>query len=211
MFGRKKDSQSSSGSVRADSVTTETPSAGTESSDQQTSARYTPPKGKPTPSRKQQEAARRQPLVPADRKAAKEADRQAMREQRMKENIAMQTGDERFLPARDKGAQRRFVRDHVDARFNLGDFMLIIIFLIFIAGFLVPHPLAQQYSVTLMWLFFLLVAVDMWLLWRGLKKKLSAKFGQIEPGTAMYAINRAMMIRRFRLPKPQVKRGNYPH
>ena len=34
-----------------------------------------------------------------------------------KQREALANGDERYLPARDKGPVRRFVRDYVDSRF----------------------------------------------------------------------------------------------
>ncbi len=207
MFGRKKDTSESTGSVRADKTVHE-PSAAPQQEQQSTDPKYTPPKGRPTPSRKEREAARRQPLVPEDRKAAKEAAREAAREQRQRENIAMQTGDEKYLPLRDKGPQRRYVRDYVDARWNVGDFLLPVILIIFILGIFISS--FRGISTFFMWGFILLWLVDSWLMWRALKKKLVAKFTTPEPGLAMYTFNRVMMIRRMRLPKPQVKRGEYP-
>lgn len=171
-------------------------------------ANYTPPKGRPTPSRKEREAARKHPLVPADRKAAKEAERIAQREYRAKQQQALQTGDERYLPVNDRGPQRRYIRDFVDARFNVGDFMLIIVLMIFIIGLLVPAT--QQVTALLMWAMILLWILDYFIMWRRLKKKLREKFKTLEPRSGLYAFNRIMMIRRFRLPKPQVTRGSYP-
>ena len=78
-------------------------------------------KNRPTPRRREQEAARKRPLVVADRKAARQADRLKRREASAKMRQAMVTGDDAHLPARDKGPERRFIRDHVDARWNLGD------------------------------------------------------------------------------------------
>ena len=37
---------------------------------------------------------------------------------------AMASGDERYLPARDKGPVRRFARDYVDSRFRVAEFFL---------------------------------------------------------------------------------------
>lgn len=169
---------------------------------------YTAPKGRPTPSRKEREAARRTSIVPADRKAAKEAQRAADRERRAQQQQALQTGDERYLPFNDRGPQRRYIRDYVDARFNLGDIMLLVILTAFIVGLFVPGWAA--YTSLFMWGMILLWIIDYWIMWRTLKAKLLDKFGTIEPRSAFYAFNRVMMIRRFRLPKPQVARGHYP-
>lgn len=202
MFGRNKKSSENAGSVVAEAtpVASEAPET--------TQPGYTAPKGRPTPSRKEREAARRTPLVPADRKAAKDAQREADREFRAKQQQALQTGDERYLPANDRGPQRRYIRDYVDARFNVGDIMIIVILAVFIVGLFSPSM--QQYTILLMWGMILLWAIDYMIMWRGLKKKLTEKFGSIEPRSGFYAFNRVMMIRRFRLPKPQVKRGEYP-
>ncbi len=67
-------------------------------------------KGRPTPTRKAAEAARIRPLVPKDRKEAKRAARAARNARFEAEQRAMVTGEEKYLPARDKGRARRFVR-----------------------------------------------------------------------------------------------------
>lgn len=198
MFGRNKKTEDVQEEVQQASL----------SQPENTSSSYTAPKGRPTPSRKEREAARRTPLVPADRKAAKEAQREADREFRARQQHALQTGDERYLPANDKGPQRRYIRDYVDARINVGDYLLVLILASFIVGLFAPG--FQQYSVLVMWAFILLWILDYSIMWRGLKKKLTDKFGEIEPRSGFYAFNRVMMIRRFRLPKPMVKRGDYP-
>ena len=53
----------------------------------------------------------------------------------------MVTGDDRHLPARDRGPVRRFVRDYVDARRTMLEYMLP-----GVLGFLVVQILAQQVS-----------------------------------------------------------------
>ena len=40
------------------------------------------------------------------------------------------TGDEANLPLRDKGPAKRFIRDYVDARWNVGEFMLPVMVLV---------------------------------------------------------------------------------
>ena len=54
--------------------------------------------------------------------------------------------------------------------------------------------------------------LDGFLMWRSLKKRLVAKFGaeKIDKSLRWYAVMRAFQIRRARLPKPQVKHGEYP-
>lgn len=66
-------------------------------------------------------------------------------------------------------------------------------------------------SVYAMYALMILWVVDYFILWRGLKKKLIAKFDEVQRGSGMYAFNRVMMIRRMRRPVPMVKYGEYPH
>ncbi len=167
------------------------------------------PKGVPTPRRKDQEAARRRPLVPEDRKAAKKADREAMAAERAKMRQALETGDERHMPVRDRGPQKRFVRDYVDARWSIGEFLLPVVFLYILLMF-IP---GREFQLVLMYSLYALVAlviIDSIILGSRIRKALEAKFGVAEPGTKMYAIMRALQFRRLRLPKPQVKRGQHP-
>ncbi|WP_166848486.1 DUF3043 domain-containing protein [Isoptericola sp. BMS4] len=169
-------------------------------------------KGRPTPKRSEAEAANKRPLVPNDRKAAAKAAREKAREQRNVEYRAMQTGDERHLPARDKGPLKRYVRNYVDARWNLGEFFLPVAFAFIVLNFIFMQN-ATMSVVVLMLLYgvVLLTLADAFLLWRGLKKRLRAKFGDVPRGTMMYAVMRAFQIRRSRLPKPSSKKhGVWP-
>ena len=181
--------------------------------------KFTPKKGRPTPSRKEQQAARRQPLVVSDRKEAKAREREAMAKARERQNDALMGGDQRYLPAVDRGSQRRYIRDYIDARRNVGDVMLFVmlaffIFTLFIPGFFGSAEAAegfQRITTYVLWGLLLLWIGDSWLLWRGLKKKVIAKFGEMEPRSGMYTYNRVMVPRRMRHPVPMVKYGEYPH
>jgi len=169
-------------------------------------------KGRPTPKRSVSEAANKRPLVPNDRKAASKVAREKAREQRNLEYKAMQTGDERHLPPRDKGPVKRYVRDYVDARWNLGEFFLPVAFLFIILNLIFSRNLTISALVLmLLYAVVLLTIADAFLLWRGLKKRLLAKFHDVPKGTMMYAVMRAFQIRRSRLPKPTSKKhGVYP-
>lgn len=166
-------------------------------------------KGAPTPKRKDQEAANKRPLVPDDRKAARQAQRQAVADQRAKMRVAMETGDERHMPYRDRGPQKRFARDYVDARYGIGEWLMLIV-LVFLALSFVPlQPLITATTVLMLATVGLVIAEGFLVNFR-LKSELERKFGMTEPGVRWYGTMRAMQLRRLRLPKPQVKRGQHP-
>lgn len=166
-------------------------------------------KGAPTPKRSVQEAARKRPLVPNDRRAAREQSRSTARDDRARTRQALDTDDERYLPLRDKGPQRRYVRQFVDARTNLGEFLMIAALVFVVLSFF--QSLAVQSAVlTSFWVLILAVLLDIVLMRRKLKKRLTEKFGAPNQGDLWYATTRALQIRRLRLPKPQVRRGQYP-
>ena len=48
---------------------------------------------------------------------------------------AMKTGDERYLPARDRGPVRRFIRDFVDLRFSFIELMVPLLIVSMVLGY----------------------------------------------------------------------------
>jgi hypothetical protein len=168
-------------------------------------------KNRPTPKRKDQEAANRRPLVVADRKAARGVDRDKRREAQLKQRAAMVTGDDAHLPARDKGPVRRYIRDYVDARWNFGEFMLPVMLVVLALSFVRIPAVFAAVSIGVYGLL-LAAAVDGFFMWRRLKAKLIAKFGadKVGRGLAMYAAMRGFQLRRSRMPRPLVKRGEFP-
>jgi hypothetical protein len=122
----------------------------------------------------------------------------------------MMQGDERFLTPRDKGPQRRYVRDYVDARWSVGELlipmMLVVLVMTFIPGIM------QVISLIVIWAFVGLAIIDAVFLGMRLKKRLGEKFGEdrVQPGFRWYAAMRAFQFRPLRVPKPQVKRGSFP-
>ena len=168
-------------------------------------------KGAPTPKRSAQVAARKRPLVPEDRKASKAAERAAVAEQRLKMRQAMDSGDEKFLPMRDKGPQKRFARDYVDARFSLGEYLMFGALLFVIISLLVPASSEQMiYVLGGFWVMFLAVFVDVFILSRKLKKRLGRK---VRRGGARHRLVRLDALPAVPPPAPaqaQVKRGEFP-
>ncbi|MGJ0204413.1 DUF3043 domain-containing protein [Leucobacter sp. gxy201] len=167
-------------------------------------------KGRPTPSRKQAEAANARPIVGSKDKSVLKEQRRAQNEARERARIGMLQGEERYLMPRDRGPQRRFVRDYVDARWSIGEFlipmMLVVLVLTFIPGTL------QLYSLYIVWGFVGLAVLDAVLLGLRLQRKLTDKFGEgkVEKGFRWYAAMRAFQFRPMRAPKPQNKRGAFP-
>jgi len=177
---------------------------------EETNARLKAGKGAPTPSRAQQEAARKRPLVPGDRKEAAKQARAKQAEARERARLGMAAGDERYLPMRDRGPQKKFVRDYIDARFSIGEVLIPVMFLVILLT-LVPSYEVQTIGILALWAFFLVAIVDVVILGFILNRKLKAKFGEDKvERVRWYAAMRALQLRPLRLPKPQVKRGQYP-
>ena len=165
-------------------------------------------KGRATPSRKQQEAANLRPLVGQKTPEAKKADRARIREDRVKARNGMANGDEKYLGVRDRGPQRKFVRDYVDSKFTLGEMVMPALMLVILISAIDSYAV-QVATLLTMWTLFIGVAINGWLLGRGAVKALEAKYGasKVESGIKWYAAMRSIQMRPMRLPKPQVKRG----
>lgn len=206
MFGRKKTPETLNGSHAVDAPAETGAVLNGEPMDRPDRS---PGKNAPTPTRREREAARKRPLVPDDRKAARQAARQAEAMERGKMRLALETGDERHMPVRDRGPQKRWTRDYVDARTGIAEWLMIVVLVYVLLAF-IPVPELQLILTFSLWGLVVLVILEGILLSRTLKKKLAEKFGEVEKGVAWYGVMRALQLRRLRLPKPQVKRGQYP-
>lgn len=165
-------------------------------------------KGRPTPTRREREKANLRPLVPTG-KEARRAQRDRVQEQRNRARVGLANGEEKFLPARDKGAQRKYVRDYIDARWSVGEAMIPIMVIILI---LTAVPAVAAASLLIIWAYVLFAVVDCFFVGRRITKKLSEKYGadNVERGLKWYAAMRSLQLKIMRLPKPQVKRGEFP-
>jgi len=217
LLGRKKD--------HSDAVSA-APEEDVQASEERT--RTTPPKGKPTPKRREV-ARKRGPVAPApmtaaearrrrkevggpklsrdERKAEKVARRADMSERRQK----MMAGEDAYLLPRDKGPVRRFVRDVVDSRRNvLGLFMPSALGLIFVM-LAVPSAAVQRLLSPAMLVLVLIMVIDGFIVGRKVNRMVDEKFpDNTESGWKLgfYAASRASQLRRMRAPRPQVNRGD---
>jgi hypothetical protein len=166
-------------------------------------------KGRATPTRKEAEAQRKQRMTPPKtRKEQAARQRELTRDNRTKMRTALQTGEDAYLPLRDQGPVKRYVRDYVDSRRTMGEILLPIFFVVFALVVLGGQQFANLG--TYAWLVIIvLMVVDSVRISRGSKAAIAAKFGpDSTKGTGMYAVMRAWQMRRLRLPKPQVKSGD---
>ena len=168
-------------------------------------------KGHPTPTRKEAEAARLQRArAPMDKKAAQKLLRERRAESNAKMREGMRRGDERYLPARDQGPVKRFIRDFVDARLSIAEFLLPLLIVIMVLQYSSSKELAA-FGSNLMSVTLLVVLADtMWMVFR-LKRALREKFPDENlKGTTFYTLMRTIQLRWLRLPKPKVKIGGAP-
>ena len=147
-------------------------------------AETTSGKGRPTPKRKDAQAQNLRPLVPKDREASRKAAKARMRERENAEYDAMQKGDINHMPKAERLPWRIYIRDYVDARFNLGEYLFAVII-----------------DVVIMWR----------KLKKKLIEKFGEQSVSKGMRSGSYAWSRAIQMRRWRLPKPRYdKRGHWP-
>jgi hypothetical protein len=173
------------------------------------------PKGRATPSRKEAEAARKQGLRASARgrgtKTGKKAAREADRESRARQRAGMMMGDERYMPARDRGANRRFVRDFVDARITVAEYFIFIAIAVLLLGF-IQNPALQSFVSLAFFAVTALIIIDTTILLIQLNLRAKKEFPDKSDrrGLLLYAVMRALQLRRLRLPPPMVTRGGKP-
>jgi len=166
-------------------------------------------KGRPTPKRKEAQAARKvSSIAPASTKAEKARAKEAAKSARIAQRAAYLRGDESALPLRDKGPVKKYVRNYVDSRRSIGEYFLPVIFVVLFLT-LIPSKIFQLGSIAVMYTVLLVSVVDGFLLTRKLKREVSAKFPGAElKGIGMYGWLRSTQMRRMRTPKPSTKAGD---
>ncbi|MFE9890088.1 DUF3043 domain-containing protein [Streptomyces scopuliridis] len=148
--------------------------------------------------------------TPTTRREATRRERDERRAQLERQRQALVGGDERYLPVRDKGPVRRFARDFIDSRFNVAEFFLPMAVVILVLSMVRVGSL--QSIALLLWLVVIvLIVLDSIVTGFRLKKGLAERFpDENRRGVAAYALTRSLQMRRLRLPRPQVGRGERP-
>jgi len=161
-------------------------------------------KGRPTPTRREAEAAAKArakaTLDPKARRGSRDTRSESSR--RIRQGI--KEGDEKYLPARDRGPVKRFVRDYVDHRLCMAEFSIPLLF----SSLLASAAGHQNLGGGIMNATLLVVVLASALLRFRMRREMQRRFPDASyKGTTFYAFMRALQLRFLRLPKPQVKLG----
>jgi hypothetical protein len=165
-------------------------------------------KGRPTPKRSEAERERRERIKPStDPRQRRIQERKRRVEQRTKAREGIDAGDERFVPNRDKGPVRKFVRDYVDGRLTAAEFFMPIA----VAALIFMVVGAAGIGGSLSSVMILVVLFDSAVMSIQLRKALARRFPDTSTrGAIPYAMMRALTWRSMRTPKPKVARGYRP-
>jgi hypothetical protein len=122
----------------------------------------------------------------------------------------MLAGDEKYLLPRDRGPVKAYVRDLVDSRRHLaGAFMPLALLVIVVI--LVPSPIVQSYVSLVSMVMLVAIIVEGVLLGRIVNRRVRERFPKASESPAslgFYAMTRATQLRRLRVPKPRINRGD---
>jgi hypothetical protein len=166
-------------------------------------------KGRPTPKRKEAQAAVKvSSLAPASTKAQKKRSKDQARAARLLQRQAYLRGDENALPLRDRGPEKKFVRNYIDSRRSIGEYFLPIIGFVLVLS-LIPFSAFAVAGIVIMYSVLLVSIVDGFFLSRKIKAEITARFpDKNTKGLGLYGWLRSTQMRRMRAPKPQVKAGD---
>jgi Protein of unknown function (DUF3043) len=167
-------------------------------------------KGRPTPKRSEAEAKRRQPITGSRAPAAPRTkeDKAKARATRAGKYEAMKRGEAWALNPRDRGPARALVRDYVDSKRRASEYYMYVLVVLLAAVFL-RSKAAQEFISPLVLVLIVVIVVDALILRRGLGKLMAERLpGESTRGLTMYAVMRALQIRRFRVPAPRVSPGD---
>ena len=168
-------------------------------------------KGRPTPKRSVAEAKRRQPIAGSSRTAAAprtKEEKAKARTNRAGKYEAMRRGEAWALNPRDRGPARALTRDFVDSKRRVSEYYMYILVLLLAAVF-VRSTTTQAIISPVVLLLILVIVIDGLMIRRSLQRLMAERLpGESTRGLTMYAVMRALQIRRFRVPNPRVHPGD---
>jgi hypothetical protein len=179
-------------------------------------------KGRPTPKRSAAESSRYRTVTGSttsgrNRPSATDTSRKLTPEEKSKARAdrttqlqAMRRGEEWALGPRDRGPAKKLTRDYVDAHRRPMEFYMYALILLVIALFAGKSDSAlASYMQIFLLVIIVVIAVDGYFLRRSILKVVHERLpNESTRGLALYAIMRALQLRRFRTPAPRLKPGD---
>jgi hypothetical protein len=120
----------------------------------------------------------------------------------------MKKGESWALNPRDRGPAKALARDYIDSKRRISEYYMYILVLLLAAVFL-RNKTEQQYISPLVLVLVVIIVIDAQVIRRSLRKLVGERLpGESTRGLTMYAVMRALQIRRFRMPAPRVRPGD---
>ncbi|HLK02736.1 MAG TPA: DUF3043 domain-containing protein [Streptosporangiaceae bacterium] len=168
-------------------------------------------KGRPTPKRREAEAGRYQPIGGSSRRPAgprTPQDKAKDKTERTRKLDAMKKGEDWALNPKDKGPVRAFVRDYIDSRRYLSEYIMVFLAVLLVGIFFGRNKAVTYYvDIVMLVLVVYLVSQGFWL-GRTIRRQVAQRFpGSPATGLTWYAMSRSMQMRRMRMPQPRVRPG----
>lgn len=175
------------------------------------------PKGRPTPKRRDSVRRPAGPAVkaPQTRKEAVAWQKQARRNSlaaadpkmdKVQYRAAMKAGDERVLTSRDRGPVKALARDYVDSRRMLANYLFALLPLVILSTAVPALSVLSASSMVLL----IVITIEAIFTGRRIRKLAVERFDQVKNSAGslgFYAVSRASMPRRWRLPAARVSVG----
>jgi hypothetical protein len=171
-------------------------------------------KGRATPKRSEAERGRRQGITGTPARSGgssrggtktSSADAQAQRRARQE---AVRRGEQWALPARDRGPVKALARDYIDSRRRLSEYYMYLMIVLVVVLF-IKKSSVQLYAEPIALVLIGLVVVDAaWLRFKLTRLVRERLPGESTRGLTLYAVFRALQIRRFRVPPPRIRPGD---
>lgn len=169
-------------------------------------------KGRPTPKRSEAEKGRYQSIGgsrPGSSRSGSSGSRPpADRAERTRKYEAMKRGEDWALNPRDRGPERKLVRDFIDSKRRVSEYYMYALIVLLLALF-TRNKALNTYISPLVVVLIVVVALDGLLIRRSIQRLISQRLpGSSTRGLTIYGLMRALQIRRFRVPAPQVRPGD---
>jgi hypothetical protein len=122
----------------------------------------------------------------------------------------MKRGEAWALNPKDRGPVRALARDYVDSKRRISEYYMYILLVMVVYLFVGSRTkAAQDYATPVILALVAVIFIESRLIKRGLDKLVAERLpGESTRGLTWYAMQRALQIRRLRIPVPRVQPGD---